>query len=37
MASASRTKIGFYLDGHYHNLFTIKRWPQKTYPASFTG
>ncbi len=23
----------FYLDGHYHSLFTIKRWPQKTYPG----
>ena len=26
-------KAGFYLDGHYHSLFTIKRWPQKTYPG----
>ena len=26
-------KAGFYLDGNYHSLFTIKRWPQKTYPG----
>jgi hypothetical protein len=26
-------RAGFYLDGHYHSLFTIKRWPQKTYPG----
>ncbi|HUB68135.1 MAG TPA: hypothetical protein VL981_11685 [Candidatus Methylacidiphilales bacterium] len=26
-------KAAFYLDGHYHALFSIKRWPQKTYPG----
>ena len=26
-------RAGFYLDGHYHSLFTLKRWPQKTYPG----
>lgn len=26
-------KTGFYLDGHYHNIFSLKRWPQKTYPG----
>jgi type IV secretion system protein TrbE len=26
-------KTGFYLDGHFHNIFTLKRWPQKTYPG----
>lgn len=26
-------KPGFYLDGNYHALFSIKRWPQKTYPG----
>jgi hypothetical protein len=26
-------KPAFYLDGHYHALFSIKRWPQKTYPG----
>ncbi len=26
-------KTGFYLDGHFHHLFTLKRWPQKTYPG----
>jgi hypothetical protein len=26
-------KIGFYLDSHYHNIFSLKRWPQKTYPS----
>ncbi len=26
-------KIGFKLDDYYHALFTIKRWPQKTYPG----
>lgn len=27
------TEKGFYLDGHYHNIFSLKRWPQKTYPG----
>ncbi len=27
------SKTGFYLDGHYHNIFSLKRWPQKTYPG----
>lgn len=26
-------QTGFYLDGQYHALFSIKRWPQKTYPG----
>ena len=26
-------KIGFYLDSHFHNIFSLKRWPQKTYPS----
>jgi hypothetical protein len=29
----SQDKPAFYLDGHYHALFSIKRWPQKTYPG----
>jgi type IV secretion system protein TrbE len=26
-------KIGFYLDGRYHSIFTIKRWPDPTFPG----
>lgn len=26
-------KIGFKINNYYHSLFTIKRWPQKTYPG----
>lgn len=26
-------KIGFYLDGRYHTIFTLKRWPSRTYPG----
>jgi hypothetical protein len=26
-------KVGFFLAGHYHNIFALKRWPQKTYPS----
>jgi hypothetical protein len=26
-------KIGFKINDYYHSLFTIKRWPQKTYPG----
>ena len=26
-------KIGFYLDGRFHSIFTIKRWPSRTYPG----
>jgi hypothetical protein len=26
-------KTGFYLDSHYHNIFSLKRWPQKTFPS----
>lgn len=26
-------KIGFHLDGRYHTLFTLKRWPSQTYPG----
>ena len=26
-------RIGFYLDGRYHTLFTLKRWPSRTYPG----
>lgn len=33
-------KIGFYLEGRYHTIFTFKRWPSQTYPgiiARLTG
>lgn len=26
-------KTGFYLDGRYHSVFTLKRWPSQTYPG----
>ena len=26
-------KIGFYLDGRYHSLFAVKRWPDPTIPG----
>jgi type IV secretion system protein TrbE len=26
-------RIGFYLDGRYHSVFTLKRWPSRTYPG----
>ncbi|MBL9207346.1 MAG: hypothetical protein JNN01_19860 [Opitutaceae bacterium] len=26
-------RIGFYLDGRYHTVFTLKRWPTRTYPG----
>lgn len=26
-------KIGFYLDGRYHTVFTFKRWPSRAYPG----
>ena len=26
-------RIGFYLDGRYHTIFTLKRWPSRTYPG----
>ncbi|MGH8017557.1 MAG: hypothetical protein ACREIA_04595 [Opitutaceae bacterium] len=26
-------KIGFYLDGRYHSVFTLKRWPSRTHPG----
>src|SRR5437867_106149 len=26
-------KIGFYLDGRYHTVLTLKRWPSHTYPG----
>ena len=26
-------KIGFYLDGRYQTVFTLKRWPSRTYPG----
>jgi type IV secretion system protein TrbE len=25
--------IGFYLDGRYHTVFALKRWPSRTYPG----
>ncbi|HVS52414.1 MAG TPA: hypothetical protein VHD62_08670 [Opitutaceae bacterium] len=25
--------VGFYLDGRYHTIFTLKRWPSRTYPG----
>lgn len=25
--------IGFYLDGRYHSIFTLKRWPSRTHPG----
>ena len=33
-------KVGFYLDGRYHTIYTLKRWPSRTYPgmiARLTG
>lgn len=24
---------GFYMDGYYHSIFTLKRWPSRTYPG----
>ncbi len=29
----SLPRIGFYLDGRYHTVFTLKRWPNRTYPG----
>lgn len=26
-------RTGFYLDGRYHSVFTLKRWPSRTYPG----
>ncbi|HEX2853963.1 MAG TPA: hypothetical protein VHO24_12045, partial [Opitutaceae bacterium] len=26
-------KIGFYSDARYHSVFTLKRWPSRTYPG----
>jgi hypothetical protein len=26
-------KIGFYLDSRYHTIYTLKRWPSRTYPG----
>lgn len=26
-------RIGFYLDGRYHAVFTLKRWPDSTFPG----
>lgn len=26
-------RIGFYLDSRYHTIFTLKRWPSRTYPG----
>ena len=26
-------RIGFYQDGRYHTVFTLKRWPSRTYPG----
>jgi hypothetical protein len=26
-------KVGFYLDGRYHAVFTLKRWASRTYPG----
>lgn len=26
-------RTGFYMDGHYHNIFSLKRWPQRTHPG----
>jgi len=37
---AALPKTGFYLDGRYHSVFTLKRWPSRTYPgmiARLTG
>ena len=27
----SLPKIGFYLDGQHHSVFTLTRWPSRTY------
>jgi type IV secretion system protein TrbE len=32
-AKGFEDKIGFKLNDYYHSLYTIKRWPQKTYPG----
>ena len=29
----SLPKTGFYLDGRYHTIYTLKRWPSRTYPG----
>jgi hypothetical protein len=29
----SLPKIGFYLDGRYNTIYTLKRWPSRTYPG----
>lgn len=26
-------KVGFYLDGRHHTIFTLSRWPTRTYPG----
>jgi len=26
-------KVGFYMDGRYHTIYTLKRWPSRTYPG----
>jgi len=29
----SLPKVGFYMDGRYHTIYTLKRWPSRTYPG----
>lgn len=29
----SLPKVGFYLDGRYHTIYTLKRWPSRSYPG----
>jgi len=29
----SLPKVGFYFDGLYHTIYTLKRWPSRTYPG----
>jgi type IV secretion system protein TrbE len=28
-----QTDFGFYMDGHYHSVITLTRWPRSTYPG----
>jgi hypothetical protein len=29
----SEPRVGFYLDGRHHTIFTLNRWPNRTYPG----
>ena len=30
---SGQSDFGFYLDGHYHSIITLTRWPRTTYPG----